>query len=356
MKFALPFFLVLIFGTAGMHYGAQPLWRALGFQVQVSRPTVAVPEAPAHDPYLRPATPTEVAVVTPAVVAPVAAAPAAAVSHTPRLTRVLEPVETPAPPARTTTSDKPEAPTAEASATTSEPATEPAVEPAVASKPVPPPTKGTKSWGMTITRASYYALSGENRGQLPGGTIIDVEDSRSTDKGVEMSLGRIEKDGAMAGPYLVANTSLVRFNVPRGDVPADSINTLKQYYALKGQLDQRVNEIKRQAISVNPYAQAYNDAVQKYNDFGTREKRLTKLRDTASGGDRMRYVDQLREMIPEGQRLLRNVETAKANYTKWKTANPAAAAAVPDTASDTQAQDLRRQIAALEPKVREIVQ
>jgi len=206
---------------------------------------------------------------------------------------------------------------------------------------------------MTITCASYYALSGENRGQLPGGSIIDIEDSRSTDKGVDMSMGRVERDNSMAGPYLVANVNLVRFNVSRSDVPADSIATLKQYYGLKGKLDQRIADLKKQAVGANPYAAAYGEAAQKYNDFGTREKQLTARRDAASGAERMHLVDQLREMIPEGQRLLRAVEDTKAKYNKWKAANPNAA--MIDIAGDGQAEELRKQIAALEPQVKEIV-
>ena len=346
MKFVIPFFLVAILGTVGVHYGAQPLWRAVGLTIPATRqaPMPVVPAA-TIDPYVRPSVTAERP--TPVQASTTPPAPA----RTPRLTRLQDAVEPAAPAApaatlgSTTTSGKPEAPTAEL-------ATEP--PPAVSGKPAPPPTQGSKSWGMTISRVSYYSLSGENRGQLAGGAIMDIEDTRSTSKG-DMSMGRIERDGAMVGPYLVANVDLVRFNVSRSDVPADNIAVLKQYYGLKGQLEQRIAELKKQAISSNPHAVAYAEAVQKYNDFGRREKSLTAKRDAASGGERMHYVDALREMIPEEARLKSSVRAAQVNYDKWKADHPGVAT-TPDTAGDAQVQELRKQIATLEPKVKEIVQ
>ena len=68
----------------------------------------------------------------------------------------------------------------------------------------------------------------------------------------------------------------------------------------------------------------------------------------------MHYVDQLRAMIPEGAKLRRAHDDAKAKYNAWKDAHPSDA--VPDAAQDEQVQALKRQIAALEPKVHEIVQ
>jgi hypothetical protein len=336
MKFWAPFFLVAVLGTAGVYYGAQPLWRAVGLTLPPAAGSSAPPAS--NGSYLRSATPAE----TPTPASVRAGTAASAVRHTPRLTPAPGATEFAAsgyPP------DRHETPAIESVAP---------LPPAATGKNLPPFTPGSKSWGMTLSRVSYYALSGENRGQLPGGSIMDIEDSRSTDKGVEMSMGQVERNEAMAGPYLVANVDLVRFNVPRGEVPPESVAILKQYYGLKGRLDQRIAALKKQAANANPYAAAYADAVQKYNDFGAREKQLTAQRDAASGADRMRYLDQLRGMIPEGQRLLRAVEEAKGRYNKWKTANPEAAPV--DTAGDAQVQELRKQLAALEPQVKEIVQ
>ena len=349
MKFLIPFFLVMLLGTVGVYYGIRPLWKSLGWY----RPPAARPAAPQNVPpsaprasYVRPAASDE----SPQ---PAASATGTAAARKPRLTRIPD-TDAPAA-APTTSSNKPEAPATNTEETTPSSSVA-APPPAETGKPLPAVTIGSKTWGLTITCVSYYSLSGANRGQLPGGTIIDIEDTQTTSRG-EMSQGRVERGGGLAGPYLVANSDLVRFPVPRSEVPPENIATLKQYYNLKGRLEQRLAELKNQAISANPnpYTLAYSEAVQKYNAFGVREKHLVSQRDAASGAERMRLVNTLREMIPEGKRLERAIEEAKAQYNKWKTDNPGVVA--PDTsASDAQAQELRRQIAALEPQVKEIVQ
>ena len=328
MKFWLTYILVAILGTAGVYFGTQPLWRTLGL------PT----SSPAS------------AAVTVSGIRPPASTTAP--KESPAFTRQAKPVVSSAtPPAPTVASgSQPDGQTpAPAVATATAPAE---AAPTPGNSPYPPPTPGCASWGLTITSASYYSLSGENRGKLPSGTIMDVEDGRNSSKG-DMSQGRVERSNTMAGPYLIANTDLVRFNVPRGEVAIENITTLKQSYALNGALDQRLADLKQQATAANPFATAYGAAVQKYNDFGTHEKALVAKRDAATGADRMLLMDQLRAMIPESQRLLRAVNDSKEKYNKWKAANPAAA--TPDLASDPQTQELQKQIAALEPQVKEIV-
>jgi hypothetical protein len=337
MKFLFAFLVVLIAGTLGVYYGIQPLWRAIGWPIPPAPPGATAPKGQ----------------------------PAPATSE---------------PPIRSLLTRQPESTAATASATTPKAESTPATDdtlgteppPATATQPVdapppaaptvpsitlPPSAPGSKGWGLTITSAAYYSLSGELRGHLAGGTVMDIDDGRSTEKGVEMSLGQVERSGTMAGPYLVANADLVRFQVARSEVPANSLATLKQYYQLKGQLEQRLNDLKKQAISAhpNPYAAAYGEAVQQYNAFGDRQIRLTAQRDKAAGTDRMRYIDTLRGMITEGKQLELKLQEAKGQYNQWKAAHPNAVP--PDlAASDAQVQAWRQQLAALEPAVKEITQ
>lgn len=349
MKFAIPFFLVMLLGTVGVYYGIRPVWKLLGwYHPPVARPaaTQNVPPSAPRDPYVRTAALGEI----PHPESSATRMAASAVPRKPRLARIPDAVEPAAPDASL---NKPETPGANEEASSAAVSAQP---PAEAGKPLPGTTIGSKTWGMTITCAAYYSLSGANRGQLPGGSIIDIEDTQTTSRG-EMSQGRIERGNDMAGPYLVANADLVRFPVPRSEVPTESIATMKQYYSLKGRLAQRLVELKKQALSANPnpYAVACAEAVQKYKNFGEREKRLVVQRDAASGAERMRLMDTLRAMIPEGKRLEHAVEESTAQYNKWKAANPGVVA-TDASASDAQVQELRRQIAAIEPQVREIVQ
>jgi hypothetical protein len=333
MRFLLAFVVMLLLGTLGVYYGIQPLWRVIGWPIP--------PPAPAENtsPELKP-----LSVPGPATPGKRPAPPPAG-----------EPRRAPAP--QPPPSGEPLAGTPEAGTDTPPATTEAPVAPApnIPAITPPPSTPGSKGWGMTITRAAYYSLAGELRGHLAGGTVMDIDDSRTTEKDVEMALGQVERNGTMAGPYLVAHADLVRFEAPRSEVPATSLATLKQYFQLKEHLEQRLTELKKQAISAhpNPHAAAYGDAVQKYNAFGERQTRLTALRDKASGADRMKHIDTLRGMMAEGKQLELKLQNAKSQYNQWKAAHPNEAP--PDlTAKDQQVQELRQQIDALEPAVKAI--
>ncbi len=334
MKFLITYLLMAVLGTIGVYYGTCPLWQAMGWPLPAATHSAVAAPVPTVS-YARPMLPTE----APSIVSTPAQQPLPVQKQFDSTPSVVPPPAT-----------KPDLATAEPKA--SEAPVPASTPPATTSGALPPLTQGSKSWGLTLTCAAYYSLSGANRGQLPGGAIMDIEDSRNTSKG-DMSMGRVERDNAMLGPYLVANVDLVRFNVARSEVPPETIAILKQYYGLKGKMDQRVADLKKQAASINPYAAAYGAAVKKYNDFGEREKQLTAQRDAASGAERMRLVDQLRGMLPESQKLLRTVEAAKTQYNGWKTAHPNATAV--DPAGDAQVQELQKQIAALEPQVKDFV-
>ena len=339
MKFLLTFLLVATVGTATIYYGLPPLWQALGLKVPTpaTTPVAAVeqipsttlpkglhfhPKAPPPDAPVAPADAPSVTQSTPLVVGPVASA---------------APVSQP---------EKPD--TAPAT-----PETKPRIKHTFDGKPPPAPAPGCKSWGITITRTKYYSLSNEWRGHVPGGTIVDIEDIRTT-REAEMSLGRIERDNQMTGPFLIDNVDLIRFPSPRSEAAVEQVTTLKQFYDLQGKLDQRIAEITQQNIQANPDTAAYVNAKQEYDAFARKERQLVARRDTASGEERSRLIDQLREMIPAETRLKAAMNAAKPRYDRWKASH--SDTVVMDVEKDTQVHDLQQQIAEIEPRVHEILQ
>jgi len=229
--------------------------------------------------------------------------------------------------------------------------TKPRVGQVPSNQPLPPPTPGSKAWGITISRANYYSLSNKWCGHMPGGLIVDIDESRTTQAG-KMSLGRVERDHVMTGPYLVDNVALVRFSSPRSEVPAETVAKLKQYYELRDKLDQRIEAITRQTIRTNPETAPFIEAKQKYDAFEQKISQLVARRDGASGEERSRLIDVLREMIPAGQRLKIAVENTKIRYDQWKASH--SDAVIVDVEKDAQVCELREQLSALEPEVRKI--
>ena len=56
------------------------------------------------------------------------------------------------------------------------------------------PATGTTPWGVTATHVSYYSQTGEHRGTLAGGVIVDILRHSNASRG-EMAVCRIEPEG-----------------------------------------------------------------------------------------------------------------------------------------------------------------
>ena len=333
MNFWLSFILAALIGTAVVYHVSPTVWKYYGASkpAAISKPAVAPATTPAP---------------VPAASLPPKATLAASISHP--AVHAIKPAPAASAPAAATP----------VSSTTSVPEkTEAAPTSAASSVPTPAlaaiAPSGATNWGLTITCASYYSLAGEHRGTLPGGALIDISSHHSSSRG-DMAAGEVERGGAMVGPYLIAASDLVQFDVPRSALPAETVNTLKAYYTLKGRLDQRIADLKANDESANPCTAAYLAAHKAYNAFGAETEALRAKFDQSSGALRLKYEDQLRSMKPESVRRKQVLDDAKAKYVDWKKNHPAVAAT--DPSKDSQVKDLQAQIAALEPKVKEIMQ
>jgi hypothetical protein len=340
MNFWFSFILTALIGTTVVYHVSPTVWKYYGESkpVAISKPAATPAAAPALV-----AAPAPVATPAPAASLPTKTTPSVSVMHT------IKPAKTePAPVVAAASSEKPAPVPVNPEATTTTAASS---SPAPASAAIAP--SGATNWGLTITCANYYSLSGENRGTLPGGALMDISSHRSSSRG-DMAAGDVERNSAMVGPYLVAASDLVQFDVPRSTLPVETVNTLRAYYSLKGRLDQRIADLKAKDEDANPCVAAYRAAYKEYNAFGTETEALRAKFDQASGSLRQTYEDRLRTMKPESVRLRQALDAAKIKYMDWKKNHPAPPAT--DPSKDSQVKDLQAQIAALEPKVKEIMQ
>ena len=74
--------------------------------------------------------------------------------------------------------------------------------------------------------------------------------------------------------------------------------------------------------SGNPHADAYEQAKLAYDRYWKKANALQAKWESAEGGDRMRYFDELRSLKGEDIRVGKAYERAKANYEAWKRQNP----------------------------------
>lgn len=333
MKFWVCYLIVALVLSAAVYQGARPIGALCGLV-----PSAADAQSPVSDPVS----------AAPAARAP--RAQPASIASAPA-TASASPAENPASAAESVAHAETVPVSAQTGNGVAVAPSEPPPQVASSAPTVPPATVGCKAWGLTLGAVPYYSAAGDKRGQLPVGSLMDIEGSCDSSRG-EMMRGRVERDGAMVGPYLVAASELVQFAAPRGEVAPEIQSLLKQYFEVKSRLAERIAELKKETVDLNPCAAAYRDAIQRYKEFGEREKALTERRDRAAGKERMDCMDRLRAMIPENTRLLRAVEESKARYNSWKAGHPVAPT---DTSKDPRVQELQCRLAEIEPRVKKYV-
>ncbi len=207
---------------------------------------------------------------------------------------------------------------------------------------------GVEFWGITVAECDVRGAGGNSlERKVPAGQVVEQIGTVSAAAG-ERALCRVAQNGGWSEPLLIALSDLFRVPGTRAGVPAETVELLQRYYQLRAQLETRRQSQQQAAASANPHFEAYRRAYRDFSAFTERVKSLTVKRDAASGDKRMQYADELRAMMPEGNRLEKSFHAVQVQYRSWKakSGTPAAPAA-----ADPELQRLERELAAIQPQV-----
>jgi hypothetical protein len=168
-----------------------------------------------------------------------------------------------------------------------------------------------------------YDVSGKFQHPLPTGSLLDVQEVRDTASG-RLAVCR----GAGADP---AGAPIV---VPWGELDmhvgrlADADPTERELRSRRAVVAARI-ERSRQAhpadaalSEANPHATAYRKARGDLDALRRRAESAQARWETSTGGERMKYADELRSMKPEQVRLEADCEKARVRAEEWAAANP----------------------------------
>ena len=213
---------------------------------------------------------------------------------------------------------------------------------------IPASGSDTTHWGVTLQEAALFERDGKRSGiTLPGGVLVEQTGAGTSSRG-EVALCRVWRQGAWAGPWLIATADLIRFEGGRGEVDADELDLLLRYGALHARQEARRRELVRQTVDANPHAAPLRRLKEAYDAARTEAERLTRERDTARDAERIRLGDELRRVKDQEPRMRRELESLARQYEAWKSSH-AAPAAVP--AQDAQLQAIQAQMQALRPRL-----
>ena len=172
-------------------------------------------------------------------------------------------------------------------------------------------------WGITHQRTAYYQLDGSRAGEVQGGVLLDFRGTRTSSKGgmVECVL---HENGTPSAPVLLGVNDAFLFTGDRTKLSARQLSNLQAYYALRGKIAGRKNELLQVSAAKNPFFEAYQAAYKTLMAQIDRAKELTAQRDRATELDKMRIEDQLREMKMKETRLRTEYDALHLKFRTWK--------------------------------------
>lgn len=186
-----------------------------------------------------------------------------------------------------------------------------------------PSGNDVKYWGVAIVDTALYDRDGKLRQEkLPGGTLIEQTDAKSSSKG-EMAICRVWVKGTWAGSFLVSTADLIRFDGGREEVDADDVSNLCRYFALSAAIERRKEELTQKAASANPYYAELKRKATAYNANVKRAEELTAKRDQAKGAERTKIIAELTKLKNSESREATEVRQLTQKYEDWKKAHPA---------------------------------
>jgi len=232
----------------------------------------------------------------------------------------------------------------------------PAPTPEASKKEVAPPEpvfSGPKSgWGIVNVACAFYGNDGQNLGKLPAGTLLTYSAVKHSTKSFVLVSKVQVSANKWDGPFLVEAPDVVMFSGELEKMSPKMIGDLKAYYALKGKIAQRKEEIEEKAQARNPHfetaklwQQRYADSVEKAADMEVKANDL-------KGPAKSKMLDELRSLKYEQARLKTQADKEAVNYKAWKDKNPISPALF---STDDELKALHAQLKEAKEKIKDVV-
>lgn len=201
-------------------------------------------------------------------------------------------------------------------------------------------------WGVVSKdETRVYDLQGNVAHTIAPGTLVEITGSKPSSAG-EVSLCKIGDNKQM---YVILSSDLT-INPGMLGQASEREKALKIHHAqVAAEIDKLSQDITATRHKENPHWPEFDRASREYNDYWRKVKALQKKRDTATGGDRMKYTDELWAMKGEAVRVGQAHERAKKKFDEWQAQHPVSLSSSSKIESlKTELADVRKQIDSLE--------
>jgi hypothetical protein len=197
--------------------------------------------------------------------------------------------------------------------------TEPAAEPL---EQVPEARKDTNRWGVVVALdAKVYSLQGKCQAHVGAGTLLDIRDVVSANAGTFARAGVITSSNSF-DDVLVAMADIEVRSGSLGELRTKERELYIAQARVTAELERHGSDCTKYVRKDSPLGDEYISARQHYVELVKAGRALMAKREAATGIERMRCEDELRQMKGEEVRSLQKYEKAKRQFEEWSRANP----------------------------------
>lgn len=213
-----------------------------------------------------------------------------------------------------------------------------------------PDSPSSLYWGIILRRTRCYNRDGQFLRDLPAGILVEFDATFSSSAG-QVAKCRIFYEGRWVDEVIVPLEAMIRFEGSSGEVEPQTLDLVRRYFELKGKLAEFDNRIENLVAESNPHREEYLALNRQAREFREQTEQLTSRRDTATGGERMQMIQQLRSMQPEGVRLQQRLREVKPMHDAWKPPRSMAE----EMRQDPSYRKLEEELREITPRARELL-
>lgn len=211
---------------------------------------------------------------------------------------------------------------------------------------------GPKSgWGYVKATSPCYSPEGKRLGTLPGGTLFKYSDVKNTSKNAVL-VSTVKRGEAWEGPFLLDCTDIAGFEGAPDGIDPEVVKNLASYFTLNGQVEERKEALKLEALSANPHFEAARQAQQEYQASIEKAAEMEKQMNALTGPRKSKALEALRAFKYEQVRIKAKADQAALAYKTWKDAHPLDPAKL---TADPQLQALEKALQIARAKVSDLL-
>ncbi len=207
---------------------------------------------------------------------------------------------------------------------------QPAITPAPPREPTPeqPPAdlpvrhgQRDSQWGIAnVPEARLYDTNGRFLGRVPTGTLFSISQVRRSDAG-DIAVATMR---TAAGDLrdVVVRTTDIRIQPGAIDrTTARERELTAQLANVEAAISVRQRELEAAFEARNPHSREYQETRARYAEFWKGIEERQAAHEKATGGERMRLANELRQLKVDDVRFRREFEAVRARYQEWKDRN-----------------------------------